>query len=125
MESQDTRSPWAAPDAAQIKSDSASDYVAHLCLGDFPADTSWHHVAVVASGSGVTSYVDGGNIGGDPDASNLVSAPGATLYVGTYDPADGFLAAQIDEVRVFARALSPADIAELCTCRSRIGDVDA
>jgi hypothetical protein len=90
--------------------------IAHLCLGNFPADTSWHHVAVVAGGSGVTSYVDGVNVGGDPDASDFVSAPGATFYAGTYDPVDGFLAAQIDEVRVFARALSPADITELCAC---------
>jgi hypothetical protein len=96
-------------------------YIAHLCLGDFPADTNWHHVAVVAGEAGVISYVGGISVGSDPDVSDFVTAPGATFYIGTYDGADGMLAADIDELRVYDRALAPADIVELCACGGSSG----
>ncbi len=77
------------------------------------ADGQWHHVAMTYDADGrVAFYVDGkpdggGNVRADADA------PGHVVRIGmaarTFWPPNGFVGA-IDEVRIFKRVLSPAEI---------------
>jgi T5SS/PEP-CTERM-associated repeat protein len=77
-------------------------------------DNTWHHVAVVKDGTTVTIYADG-----VAENSETVSgAPQATwipLLIG-YNPGEGtqgFWKGMLDEIMIFNRTLTPAEIAAL------------
>jgi len=77
----------------------------------------WHHVAAVATGTELQIYFDGAllNTGGTPVASNYGSS-GFGFNIGgggIFDTTTNFFRGTIDEVAVFARGLSPADITDL------------
>lgn len=81
-------------------------------------DTNWHHVAGVYGGSTITLYFDGvvaagGEIWGDASSidQNL-----SRLLIG-FDLADNgsYFSGSIDEVRIYDRALSQSEIAELAS----------
>jgi hypothetical protein len=74
-------------------------------------DNNWHHVAVVKSGGTATLYVDGA-----VQASVAVNAEAPTntlpLFIG-YNPGEGTRGhwkGQLDEVRIYDRALSAAEV---------------
>ncbi len=75
--------------------------------------TSWHHVAVTYDGSEVMFYIDGVFAGEQPYTDTFVSGGpytvGALDYYGLQDYFNG----KIDDLRVYDRALSDAEISNL------------
>jgi hypothetical protein len=80
-------------------------------------DGNWHAVAGVYDGDSVSLYVDGVEVGSPTGASGSAidySLPDTTFEVGDFHACSGFaFNGAIDEVRVYDRALSYAEIAEL------------
>lgn len=83
----------------------------------FVADGSWHHVGFVAdrSASKISLFIDGRfirslSLGGW--TGGYLNPNGAPLYIGSEGGSNGFVGV-IDNVRVYNRALSNAEVAEL------------
>jgi hypothetical protein len=84
-------------------------------------DGGWHHVAVVFSASGITVYFDGtARTGTTPGCANTqsisYSLAGPDFWVGRhgFDPAKPYnFGGGIDELRIYNRALSAAEIQHL------------
>ncbi len=81
--------------------------------------TGWHHFALVVDASGKpTIYYDGTNIYTDSgtNGANVGSAGSASVNIGGYTsgiPSNRFYTGNLDDVRIYNRALSSADITEL------------
>ena len=76
------------------------------------ADNSWHHVVGIYDGDLLTLYVDGVLDASAPvGALNLVTSN--PLQLGTGWNGGYFYTGRIDEVRIWNRALSAADVAEV------------
>jgi len=78
-------------------------------------DGQWHHVGIVVTSHGVRNlYADGMRVAADTQGVNLPSSNGG-LYFGTSKTldADTFFSGLIDDVRIYNKALSPAQIAAL------------
>ncbi len=81
-----------------------------------PLDNAWHHVAVVVSPSALTLYLDGTSVGNLPDP---VVTPGdlgvlTENYIGkSRFPADPYLNAAVDELRISCRAFTADEIKNL------------
>ena len=75
---------------------------------------TWHHVAGVYSGDAMTLYIDGEEVATQPaNGAALVAPEDARLFIGTKSdkaPEGDWWDGLIDEVAVFNRALSQADI---------------
>jgi concanavalin A-like lectin/glucanase superfamily protein/putative pyrroloquinoline-quinone binding quinoprotein len=80
-------------------------------------DDSWHHGVMVVDASGtLTLYADGAALGSAPwgDASPVVTTSTNDLRIGSQpSSAEPYFLGLIDEVRVYNRALSATDVAEL------------
>jgi hypothetical protein len=86
--------------------------VTSYCLGSVPADTQWHHIAIVQSPSGLVSYVDGILNGSNGNTGAPLTSPGIfALGEGKNAVSNWF--GSIDEVRVYDRALSAQEINNL------------
>ena len=90
---------------------------------EYPAADEWHHVASVFDGDHVRLYLDGVRV--DSLAAPLTITPGPQdLTIGGDIP--GILEifnGKIDDVRIYSRALTDDDVAELCSCGSTgVGD---
>ena len=72
--------------------------------------TQWHHYVGVYDGSTVRLYLDGVEVVAR-QASGTIKADHGSLSIGRDDGLDSFGKAVIDEVAVYAKALSPARIA--------------
>ncbi len=80
-------------------------------------DDTWHHIVLVREGDDATIYIDGTNSNTDPGfAAKVASAPGANLWIGESDAQgsdnvgyEGY----IDEVAIYSKALSPAEVVAL------------
>ncbi len=80
------------------------------------SDKVWHHIALSWSASSITLYVDGKSAGSKASPRALPSDLGATSkdWLGrTLDDAVIGLYAELDDFRVYDRALSPSEIAQL------------
>ena len=78
-------------------------------------DNNWHHVGVTWDGSRRRLYIDGVEAAADmEDLSGLEFCEGE-LYIGAHKSLEAgkFLNGPIDDVRIYSRALSQAEIAEL------------
>jgi hypothetical protein len=89
--------------------DDAGNYVAHICGDQWilgPVDTQWHHVGGTYDGSAGSWYLDGQLIGGAEGQLGTIDHVriGARLSNGRYFPG------LIDDVRIYNRALSEAEI---------------
>lgn len=75
---------------------------------------SWHHVAGTFDGTELAVYIDGQSAATAAVKGSLSPAAGTNLMVGAdpINPVDKFTGA-VDEVRVYSRALSAAEIAAL------------
>jgi hypothetical protein len=77
-------------------------------------NNGWHHVALAYDGSHVTFYVDGV---ADPslsaNQSSLASFTNAVLNIGYSDNGLDRFVGDIDEVRIYNRALSASEISAL------------
>lgn len=87
------------------------------CFATVPnlLDGNWHHVAGVTTPAGMTSYFDGVVQCSNIDGSDISYNTNQTFWVGRHGGGeitwnfDG----NIDDVRVYSRALSPAEIRRL------------
>ena len=75
--------------------------------------TGWHHVVMVIDGSGIpTAYLDGASAGTYAGAAPL--APTTSISIGASLPTAGrYFNGSIDDVRLYNRALTQADILSL------------
>lgn len=95
----------------QLEVRSENEATASVGVG-LPALGAWHHVVGVRRGSIVELYLDGA-MGGTGEASTLGEIdPETDLLIG-YDEELAHFAGAVDEVRVWSRALSAAEIAAL------------
>ncbi len=78
---------------------------ADICLDGAPLSTDWHHYALVFDATtGVSLYVDGELTDTNPNTSNIRSASGDALV------GDGINGGRLDELRIYDRDLSAAEI---------------
>ncbi len=79
---------------------------------------AWHHVAAVLGSTGAVLYLDGVQVGANAAVTLRPADLGNTLnnYIGRSQfSADPYLDGDIDEFRVYDRALSAAEIQALAT----------
>jgi hypothetical protein len=74
----------------------------------------WYHVALVYDGASLKGFVNGA-LDGKQTVSGKLQATDNSLKIGSYAPVNGtmskcFFAGEIDEVALFDRALSAAEI---------------
>jgi hypothetical protein len=74
-----------------------------------PPLNTWTHIAVVAKASGTTLYVNG-NPQQTLGAVTLGSGTTAPVAIGNTGDDDDPFSGQIDDLRLYTRALSPAEI---------------
>ncbi len=80
-----------------------------------PADGNWHHVAVTVqrpAGGLVRFYLDGAIVNAQPGPIVAPLANNNSLHVGagTFPAPNNFFRGAIDEVEIFKRALTPAEV---------------
>ncbi len=82
----------------------------------YDAQADWHHVVAVGDGTGITFYLDGKEaVSGGAETESY----GTSTFMfnigggGIFDAADNWFSGQIDEVYVYQRALSAAEVAGL------------
>jgi hypothetical protein len=88
----------------------------HTVSAPYPGTGSWHHIAATYNGSIIRLYLDGVEVNSDPDTGNIAAATPATdnLIIGNYGPHwNQYFSGKIDDVRVYTRTLSPAEILSL------------
>lgn len=86
-----------------------------LYVGRDPVPTSeWHHAAVLfAPTAELALYIDGVRVSAKQWPSALVEDVGAAVRAGCRANNTGFIDGVIDELRLYARALTPTEIAQL------------
>jgi glucose/arabinose dehydrogenase len=78
-------------------------------------NNQWVHVAAVYDGTSMTLYKDGVNVGSTPKSGTITTNSSVPMWIGgspsgaTVRPWDG----QIDDVTIYSRALSAAEIAAM------------
>ena len=77
-----------------------------------PQDTNWHHFAMAFDGSNVRLYVDGNLVATQPFTNGISIHSDRDLLVGK-DPWGNAFNGTLDEVRIYARGLSAAEIQNL------------
>jgi len=70
-------------------------------------DGEWHHVAGTYDGAEVSLYVDGVHIGSSSTTETMDFEGVGSLFFGTYDTTWLFFNGEIDEVRIWNKALVP------------------
>lgn len=79
-------------------------------LGGIIPFGSWHHIVAVYNGSNITTYIDGVQDYSKPVTGTYGSVPNA-LWIGKSIFGSGrWYSGQIDEVKIFNRALTAAEI---------------
>ena len=74
------------------------------------ADGSWHHAATVKSASDMTLYVDGVEVGTQPDSSQF-EGPLGEIWWGTLDQRMGrMFPGPMDDIRIYNRTLNAQEI---------------
>ena len=75
--------------------------------------TDWTHVMGTYGGGTIRLYVDGVEVASQGGVSGLLPGSSADLVIGGQDDGSNFFDGTIDEVQIFGRALSPAEVAEI------------
>ncbi|MEM6468653.1 MAG: LamG-like jellyroll fold domain-containing protein, partial [Planctomycetota bacterium] len=96
--------------ALQFVVDGDSSIVAHSYAGGWMADGNWHHVVATRSGDDFQLYVNGVGNTASTQTVGTVST-GEPLLIGGTDSSD--FEGLLDEVRIYSRALSSADVTAL------------
>lgn len=81
-----------------------------------PSAGTWYHVAMTYDGTILKAFIDGAQAGGDTLASIPLTYGTNPLMIGAEDDGSGaayFFPGLIDEVTIYSRALSSAEIASL------------
>jgi hypothetical protein len=79
-------------------------------------DTDWHHIAAVGDGSALTIYLDGRAAASGGSETGNYGASAFPLNIaggGVFDDIGNAFLGQLDDVRVYSRALSPEELAGL------------
>lgn len=79
-----------------------------------PNSNQWYNFAVTRSGGLITIYVGCSPVSSQATAPASVSFPTAPLTIGFGEVASGYFDGRIDDVRVYAGALSAPGLASLC-----------
>ncbi|MFA7379331.1 MAG: FG-GAP-like repeat-containing protein [Bacteroidia bacterium] len=75
---------------------------------------TWYHIAVVFNNNNSSYYVNGVYAGQSTSPGTFASNSGSSMYIGRDDPGTiDYFGGKVDELRVFARALSAAEIMQL------------
>jgi len=82
-----------------------------------PVDLEWHHLAASYDGTTIKWYGDGRLIGSD--SSRVLDTPD-NVHMGKRDDNENYWPGRVDEVRIFNRALSDAEVASLAGYTSAI-----
>ncbi len=84
---------------------------AGLSVGAAATDGAWHHVAMTWKRSGTfVSYLDGAIVAQRAASATAIPSLAADVYVGSWNGTSEFASGQIDEVRVWRRALTQDEI---------------
>lgn len=78
-------------------------------------DNNWHHVAATYDGSNIKLYVDGVLKKTSSGFGDSIYDSGQPLYFGAYAPSYGLFTGYLDELRVYNKALSDAEVSTLYT----------
>jgi len=76
------------------------------------ADTNWHHIVYSYDGKTLSGYKDGVQIFSLPKVFTLLTSTDV-LYLGSAASAANLVNGSLDETRIYNRALSPAEVADL------------
>ncbi len=76
-------------------------------------DAAWHHIACSVSGSSVQIYIDGAAIPMTATTVNAIQAGSTNVSMGRMTGSSGYFTGTLDEVRVYNRALTAADVRAL------------
>ncbi len=82
-------------------------------LSDSVPAAGAHHLAYTFDGRTHRLYIDGTLA--DTSTSSPQQGRATNLYVGTYDPPAELCAGQIDDLRIYTRPLTPAEVTQLST----------
>lgn len=75
---------------------------------------TWYHIAVVFNNNSTSYYVNGVYAGQSSSPGTFASNSGSSMYIGRDDPGTvDYFGGKVDELRVFARALSATEIQQL------------
>ena len=78
-------------------------------------DTTWHHLLGIRKANSIEIYVDGKLIkSGVPDFTTTAYGNSSWATIGRSHRSTGYFKGSIDDVKVYDRALSSTEIAELC-----------
>ena len=80
--------------------------------GDFAPDT-WHHVVATFDGSTARVFADGREIASMPAAGPIGMTGTAPAFIGADKGTESFFAGKIDDLRIYASALSADEIRTL------------
>jgi len=78
----------------------------------------WYYIGCTYNGSTITTYINGVNSGSIAATGTLSNSSGYPWYIGTEGSVGfqtGFFHGSIDDVRIYSRALSPAEVMALYT----------
>lgn len=76
-------------------------------------DGNWHHIILNKSGDTVSLYIDGSSEGTPNDITGDVGTGAGNFYIGWTDAGTTYYDGDIDNVRLFSRTLTSAEIAFL------------
>lgn len=107
-----------------VKQSATSTWVELTATAPSPLNGNWHHIAGVITGSGMTAYFDGAQVGSNTDTAaifygtsvNTAVNSGSIGYLNigrNQDTANYEFSGNIDDVRIYNRALSATEIAAL------------
>lgn len=85
-------------------------------------DSRWHHIAGIRNGDVIHLFVDGDRVASTSIGSGYGSVGSGTPYVARYGTSNLFFKGQVDEVVVYQRALSDAELGELSGTAYRTRD---
>jgi len=85
----------------------------HITSETYEDINTWIHIVVTYNGVSVKIYVDGTEVyTNDSDSGKIIATPNAPVYFGIYDDHVGSpFSGLMDEVRIYARALSADEVA--------------
>ena len=94
--------------------------------GTFLAGTGWHHVAYTVDGAGNEQvvYIDGVAITTTNHTASILSGSSGITNIGVNGGISYDFAGQIDDTRIYGRALSASDIATLASAPLNVSDTD-
>lgn len=73
----------------------------------------WHHVVGITDGSRVNLYIDGVLVNSAAYDGTMATDLTSSLYIGSLNGASGWINAQIDETRIYNKALSAQEVTDL------------